>query len=435
MRNFVLICIDCLRYDFLKRSLQSSRFLSNLSESDTLFFESAYTTAPWTYPATNSMLTGLYPHNHGACHRGIYRNSVKEPWPSTLNSKVPTIFSELKGYGFYTLGISTIFWALNENCEYHGCDRIIREWVIKSFAETYEKEIKKNPFFAYLHLCDLHRPFDLDLAVKHSSEPIQLMEGIDEWDIRPHLDDSNKASQFKANKVRLYFALIDYVFAQIGELIEFLLQKNIFDDTTIIITADHGEEFWDHEEFQRQHYDCGYRSKTADHGEEFWDHEEFQRQHYDCGYRSKQEWLIGTGHGQTLFNEIVHVPLILINPKFHLDSEAVSLPVSLVDIYPTVLEILGIEVRSNLDGRSLLKPIADRKILVENTLYGFERKAMIHGSVKHIYSPYEDHFAVCDLLSDPFEKHPKMERADSHIRAMLDCLFAHQDQYFQGELQ
>ena len=419
MRNFILICIVCLRYDFLKRSLQSSRFLSNLLESDSFFFESAYTTAPWTYPATNSMLTGLYPHNHGACHRGIYRNSVKEPWPSTLDSNVSTIFTELKGYGFYTLGISTIFWALNENCEHHGCDRIIRseeqdvfyknvkaEWVIKSFAETYEKEIKKNPFFAYLHLCDLHRPFDLDLAVKHSSEPIQLMEGIDEWDIRPHLDDSNKASQCKANKVRLYFALIDYVFAQIGELIEFLLQKNIFDDTIIIITADHGEEFWDHEEFQRQHY--------------------------DCGYRSKQEWLIGTGHGQTLFNEIVHVPLILINPKFHMDSEAVSLPVSLVDIYPTVLEILGIEARSNLDGRSLLKPIADRKIFVESTLYGFERKAMIQGSVKHIYSPYEDHFAVCDLSSDPFEKHPKMEGANSHIRAMLDRLFAHQDQYFQG---
>ena len=410
MRNFIVICIDCLRYDFFKKYLTTSDTFFKELNTDTLFFESAYTTAPWTYPATNSILTGLYPHHHGARHEGIYRHTVKDPWPSKLNDNIPNIFSALKPYGYYSLGISTIFWALNENCDYQGCDSIIRseeqdvfyknikaEWVIDSFKNKVKEKAVNKSFIAYLHFCDLHRPFDIDVALKHITEPVEVLEGVEEWDLRPYLNDPGKLANFKAGKQKLYFALIDYVFNQIHELINFLMDVNVFDDTTIIITSDHGEEFWDHKDFQIKNY--------------------------DCGLRSQKKWLAGTGHGHTLFNEIIHVPLTMINPTFKLEPELLFTPVSLVDIFPTILDIAKIEERYDLDGNSLLHPSLHRELLIESTLYGFERKAILQDHVKHVYSPYENHFTVFNLLSDPIEEHPDEKPSIPTIKSKLDYLF------------
>lgn len=377
---------------------------------NSIVFESAFTTSPWTHPASNSLLTGLYPHNHGARHRGRYRRTVRDPWPSPLSESSSTIFTHLKSAGYYTLGISTIFWALNEKCTYTGCDKIIRsekqdlsyrnikaEWVMKVFEDIFKNEIRQKSFFAYLHLSDLHRPFDLQLALDNSIEPIQLLKGIEEWHLEPYLHEPDNITCFKANKIKLYNALISYVLKQIDRLVEFLDRQDMLSNTTIIITADHGEEFWDHEEFQKEHY--------------------------DCGYRSQKQWLIGTGHGHTLFNELTHIPLLLINPGFSMQDSDAQLPVSLVDIYPTILEIAGIEVEQLPDGVNLKTPSCQREILIESTLYGYEKKAVVRGSQKYIYSPYEDHFAAYDLASDPSEECADMTTENPAVRSHLDYIF------------
>lgn len=412
MYNFIVICIDCLRFDSFKKKYEEGLFLNNIINKHGFSFEKAYTTSPWTYPSTNSILTGLYPHKHGAYQEAIYKERVTKPWPSKLNSKIPTIFSELKKYGYYNLGISTIFWTLNENCDYSGCDKIIRteeqnvfykntkaEWVVDTFINAHNSEIKTNQFFAYLHLIDLHRPYDLDLALKHSTEPIEIMDGIDEWDIRPYLNDPENETKFKNNKIKIYNALINYLDTQIQRLIEFLTARKIFDNTFIIITADHGEEFWDHLEFEQQHYSCGKKSNDE------W-------------------WLLGTGHGHTLFNELIHVPLIIINPDLAVDNKVAKSPVSIVDIYPTIMDILGVEPGMELDGKSLLKYHPQREILVESTLYGFERKAMLRDSLKYIHSPHENHFVRYDLSGDPLELNPFMNPPDDEIRLKLQSLYS-----------
>ncbi len=412
MYNFIIICIDCLRYDRIS-DLRLTPFLAGLVEEFGFSFENTYTSAPWTYPATNSILTGLYPHNHGAFQEGIYRQGVKDPWPLALSSDIPTLFSDLKRYGYFNLGISTLYWALNEKCQYSGVDRIIRseeqdvfyknvksEWVIDSFMEVYSHQIKNNRFFAFLHLCDLHRPYDLDIASQYAKEPIEIMKGIEDWDIRPYLNNPHEASRFKKNKLKLYDALISYIDFQLKRLVEFLMDKNIFDNTIIIITADHGEEFWDHLEFEQQNY--------------------------SCGRKSEEYWLMGTGHGHTLFNEIIHVPLIFINPYLKGFANYLTYPASTIDIFPTIMNIAGIEGSQNrvIDGISLFENPIKRELLAESILYGFERKAIINGNMKFIYSPYENHFVAFDLSKDPFELNALTDPLNNKIKSNLDKLYS-----------
>lgn len=213
-RNFVIICVDCLRCDCvaLEASLTSS--LAPTLQNADVFFEHAYSAAPWTYPATNSILTGRYPRNHGAWHHTPYRERVSEPWPDPMAPAVPTLFSLLGPIGCYTLGVSTIYWALNQRCPYNEIDKIVRtedqnvfykntkaEWVFGRFLEAYDEEIRGAPFCAYLHLIDLHRPYDLELAQQHSVGPLEIVEGLDEWDIQRLKDVDPYGVQVAANPV------------------------------------------------------------------------------------------------------------------------------------------------------------------------------------------------------------------------------------------
>lgn len=411
MYNFMVICIDCLRYDYSK-SLLRARSLSEAVKQHGIWYENAYTTSPWTYPATNSLLTGIYPRHHGARHEGVYRENAIEPWPAGLNPHIPTIFSELKRHGYYTLGVSTIYWSLNPRSEYKDCDRIVRseeqevfykntkaEWVVDAFTQTYETEIRGAPFFAYLHLIDLHRPYDLGIAISNCPDSVEVLDGIAEWDIRRYLCDERDATRFKRNKVKLYNGLVHYIGSQVSRLIQFLKQRGIFNRTVLVITADHGEEFWDHTDFEIANY---------------W-----------CGLKSSRDWLLGTGHGHTMFNELVHVPLILISPAIARAGSVQSLPVSIVDVFPTLLEMIGAEPSGSVDGRSLLNPDqTDREILVESILYGFEKKALIHGSMKYISCPWEVQLTAYDLLADPTEMNALSDfRHSAKITSKLQALF------------
>lgn len=386
MKNYIVICIDCLRYDYSDKLITLNSFNDRL-----LKFNRAYSTAPWTYPSTNSILTGLYPYNHGAIQTRQYKVGVQDPWPRPLNDNVPTLFSELKKHGYYTFGISTIFWALNEQCQYEGADHIIRseeqdifyknvkaEWVI----DKCKSEIKecKAPFFSYLHLSDLHRPYDLNIATECSSDKIDLLGGIEEWDIRPYSNHSEFNQLFKTNKRELYANLIKYIDMQLRDLIQFLIESNRFNNTTFFITSDHGEEFWEHQAFETEHY--------------------------DCGRKSRENWLLGTGHGHTLFEEIIHVPLFVLNPEFNVKDHQINIPVSLIDIFPTIMKVVDGKSKREVDGIPFDDNVPDRCLLSERTLYGYERKALIKDNRKYIASPFEDNYIMFDNAMDPFDKQP-----------------------------
>ena len=127
----------------------------------------------------------------------------------------------------------------------------------------------------------------------------------------------------------------------------------------------------------------------SDHGEEFWEH---------GGYE----------HGHTLFDEVLRVPLVIRAPG--LTRREVSAPVSLIDITPTVLDLLGMSF-DGLDGRSL-RPLAtdaaeeegffNRDLAIGRPLYGRERWGVISGDQK--YTVHEGRQALFNTATDPVER-------------------------------
>ena len=394
MRNIALFVVDCLRYDdskILEEALAKS--VSNLGSYRLNVFEDCYSSSSWTYPSTNSILTGLYPHAHGAKQSNKYKHSVREPWPDRLLPNKSNIFRALKSSNYTTIGISTIFWALNKLCDYGEIDYLLRSekqdldyrnvpasWVINN-AERIIGKIDNKPWFMYAHLADLHRPYDLTIAQAHSPFEIEILDGLEAWDFVAYTTDPHKLALFKQSKRTLYRALILYIADQINSFIQFLDYCGNLVNTTIVITADHGEEFWDHE------------------------HEE--KAYYNCGYRSESDHQLGIGHGHTLYNELIHVPLIVINPPNHFKTSKNLDIVSHVDIYPTILEIAGIKHTNTGHGYSLYSSTHHNTLLSEAILYGFEKKALISSSQKVILSPYEGLLEIYERPGDNSEKMPE----------------------------
>ena len=108
--------------------------------------------------------------------------------------------------------------------------------------------------------------------------------------------------------IKLYDAEIMYVDSHIGKLLRKLDELGIKDDTLIIITADHGEEFYEHGSF---------------------------------------------GHSETLYQEIIRVPLMIYYPK-EFEPQRIEKRVSLVDVFPTILDTLQIEIPEDVEGISML---------------------------------------------------------------------------------
>jgi arylsulfatase A-like enzyme len=149
----------------------------------------------------------------------------------------------------------------------------------------------------------------------------------------------------------------------------------------------------------------------SDHGEEFWEHESVER---DAAQDPRGFY--GFGHGQSLFQELLHIPLLAWIPGARgARHEPV---VSLVDVYPSVLTWLGLDSeQSDAAGRVLptsRRAIAqpDRVIYSSGIAYGPSAISARSGDLKSIFAPRTDRFAYYDLAADPGEHAPLPDRSD-----------------------
>jgi arylsulfatase A-like enzyme len=136
----------------------------------------------------------------------------------------------------------------------------------------------------------------------------------------------------------------------------------------------------------------------GDHGEEFWEHGGFE-------------------HGHTLYDELLRVPLVIDGPG--IDSVRVAAPVSLLDIAPTVLELVGVDA-PEMDGTSLVaaargdadarEALRARKQAFGRTLYGMERWGVLDGREK--WSTSEGRETLFDVAIDPTESTNVARKAD-----------------------
>ncbi|WP_255679380.1 sulfatase family protein [Haladaptatus salinisoli] len=335
-------------------------------------YANAVSAAPWTFPSVPSLLTGKYPHEHGATFTDNFRNFDTGNLPGALDDKVYTLSELFAGSGYDTYFSSAIVTAsLPINGRFgqiHVNHNASAERMINDFMNWWKSCDNR---FGYLHLGDLHQPLHIP-----DKQPFGVIdEGLESligWDFRNESESNGDFEYYREQRVKLYDTILAEVDRQIERLIEFLRTRDELEETIVVVVGDHGEEFWEHAA------------------------REYEQYHDPRGF-------YGVGHGHSLFEPAIRVPLI-----FHFPSEISDLPqrISTVEIAPRILR--EAIVRSDNDvlrhvGTDF-EPDSDI-ILSEGIGYGYDKKSLYKGDYKLIHSINEEETDfLFDLSEDPSEK-------------------------------
>jgi arylsulfatase A-like enzyme len=408
----ILISIDTLRPDHLGlygHERFTSPILDGLAAESTVF-DDASSTAPWTLPAHASLLTGLHPLEHRVVTAG-----------NKLPDDVPTIAAMLRARGFWTAAVVNSTWlrqttyALTRDfdeflwVQENPTQRSPSTWVTDQ-AIDWLGDLDGRPSFLFVHYYDVHS----DYAALPSYErlfvtPYQGEADGTSWQLaiagfpsefldfcarefapeyckrslpneRRVIDASTERVEFDESDIRhleqLYDAGIRQLDAELGRLFSFLRGSGLMEQTLLIVTSDHGEEFMEHGNVE---------------------------------------------HSRSQYQEMLRVPLLVRGPGVARGLR-VSAPVSLIDIAPTILAFLGSSPPQRLDGLDLAPLWSDGETAAfwERFLYGeasrglgwaalgFEDIFAVHRSVRRgrykLY--YESHgptLKLFDLEADPAE--------------------------------
>jgi arylsulfatase A-like enzyme len=405
--NVLLISIDTLRADHLGSYGDKHGLTPHLDQlaHDGVVFEQTITSSPWTLPAIVSLFTGLYPRHHGA---GSIANRLDPLGRSPLPAGTWTLTGELREHGYRTQAIVTnpylalryglgggfdgyenvtieseAFLAFNQTTaerllELVRPDLIVgdRGEVVSAKARQWLSGVGAEPFFLWLHYIDPHPPYSRAGVTQHKSFRSDSL-------LAPAADvpeattlTSPDVARLRSGEIRLspeqkeavhalYRAEVASVDQAVGAVLEAIDQAGLRERTLVICVADHGEEFWDHG---------------------------------------------GVEHGHTVYEELVHVPLLMRWPG-HLEAGTrIDAVTRIIDLAPTVLELLGMAAPA-LDGKSLLPLLRgeeqpQRIALSENLLFAEERVGLRTARYKYvrwdtgkeeIYNLEADPEELCDL--------------------------------------
>jgi arylsulfatase len=319
--NVVFVTVDTLRADHLScygYPRPTSPFLDSLAAEGTRVADAA-AAASWTKPATGTILTGLYPSRHGALYHGSLlhlpegKQTLAEAFQELGYVTAGFVANpNLKRVFAFDRGFDTYFDSPVEDTVTLACIRgsgfgaILMTLLRHQFNWNYENDframnrevlawVEKNhrqPFFLYAHYIDPHIPYDPPAAYREQFAQDHGWVFFNERKRRVGID--------------LYDGEIRYTDDGLKELVTRLEQLEAWENTLFVLTSDHGEEFFEH------------------------------------GY---------IGHGFSLYQGVVHVPLILRGPGVPAGAVHAE-PVEIVDLAATVLSLAGRERVDFGDGTS-----------------------------------------------------------------------------------
>jgi len=373
--NLILIIIDCLRADHLSCLGYSKRTTPNLDKlaGAGVLFSQAISVSHWTAPSFISLFTSTYPLMYGGKlfvtnRGGTITQALKEhgyataafhsnPWLSsywgyhrgfdTFDDGIPkniskSILSRPRKLGKKIIGnngklyefLSEIYNALV------GCPYIKGEDLNKK-AISWLHDNQDN-FFLWMHYMDVHQPYlptkgVSSLFKKQHIAKLNKKAGQCVWShyLELHERTNSKLAGLSPKELKeiiaLYDARVSYVDDMIDSLLRMLKQSSILNNTFVIITADHGQQFMEHGNY---------------------------------------------GHRFCLYDELIRVPLIIFGPG--LKSNVISQQISLLDLAPTILDILKLEKPNTFLGDSLL-PLIDGCSL-EDRKFGAISEADMRGT-------------------------------------------------------
>ena len=371
--NVLLVTVDCLRRDRLSAygyPRQTTPFLDSLLEG-ALHCSSSHSAAPWTAPSVASLLTGLYPHSHGAgLLGGELKNLTRQNLPTSLSADIPILPDMLPGYSSAAfIGVWSAVLPLRgrlgeEHLMEKDAPKLVR-------AASKWMRAQEGPFFCWVHLGDAHDPLEPPRHLRDVFGPVDH-KAARGWAFTGRDDDvsSEAFENYRADRVRLYDACVrgaDEALAALWQGLEPVTR----DRTILTVTSDHGEEMWEHRDAE-------------------------------LAFFADPRGLAGVGHGHNLFQVHLLVPLIVTGPG--ITAAAVDANTSSVDVLPTILEAAGNPATPTaLDGHSLLSIPDDRPVVAEGIAYGHAKKSVVLGDHKLLSSPLDGYEQVFKLGKDRTE--------------------------------
>jgi arylsulfatase A-like enzyme len=326
--NVLLIVMDTVRaqdlslYGYIRKT---SPQLENVAQSGIIFTQ-AYATSSWTLPSHGSIFMGRWPHELSA------------GWFKPLDNTYPTLAEVFADHGYNTAGfiantllcsyedglnrgfihyedytitpsqiifspsiVHYIIWKLYPVI---GETKIYQPKTAKDVNDSFLRWLSSNndrPFYAFLNYFDAHSPYQppKPFDSKFSDNERRANSGV-----VPKLKWSPQEVQADLDA---YDGTIAYIDEQVGQLVNELEKRKILENTLLVITSDHGEEFGEHKLFE---------------------------------------------HGNNLYIQSLHVPLIIIFPSKAPAGKNITTPVSLREIPATILDLTDMRDNSKFPGTS-----------------------------------------------------------------------------------
>ncbi|MFT5287822.1 MAG: arylsulfatase A-like enzyme [Planctomycetota bacterium] len=478
--NVILLLVDTMRADHFLDPEQrvDTPNLDSLAE-DGVSFTKAFSHAPMTLPAHTSIFSSQLPDATGIV---LNRQQVPE--------RLPLLAEYLQSEGYATSAVVSI-WTLGNRTGTYGIERGFEHYdrnylgLLPPAPITQERmlpELRRlaaldQPFFLFAHYSDPHLPYNVHDDSVFRSATIKLDDGLIAelpiskmtlWEHEiilppgPHVLDLSSEFPFRydsdlgfddsvvrllppqandfvpgmrgsrsfrrivtrwenltdtpqpiqaslwlgeepshAEKLQRYPGEVEYVDGFVGELLNELKTLNLYDDSLILFTSDHGEALGEHD---------------------WW------------------------GHNQNLYDELLHIPLVLKLPIQHAKATALQSNASSIanhiDLAPTILDVLGLAPLPGQVGFSLVDdkrtsppvnfaathlPLAEGSS--ESAKRGDDLVSLRDQKYKLIYTRSSDRFEMIDLVKDPkeltdvFSSHGEERRAwQEQLRAAANRL-------------
>ncbi len=348
--NIIIISIDSLRADHVGCYGYYRNTTPNIDAfgKDAVLFKYAFSNGPSTIRSISAFCSSKYNSKHF-----IVKFPGQNMDIAILNPHYPTLPQLLKKEGYTTYFISDVssifyikgfkkgfdaFTEIKGNAS-GGLTKTSLEWIGKN---------KKAPFFVWLHYYGPHHPYlpnkasEITVPLKEKDKILSFAKyAEEEFGVLPYyLREEGKSNlNYYINNYDGKILLTD---EYIGSVLNEIKKLGFYNNSLIVITADHGEEFGEHNKY--------------------------------CG------------HGWSVYNALLHVPLLIKMPNQKFAGKVINENVSLLDVVPTILHILNVK-KLDFDGETLLSIINNSEKRRSKFIYsssGYFLTAIIYNEWKLI---------------------------------------------------
>jgi len=363
--NIFLISVDTLSSLHMSLYGYHRKTTPNINQfaHDSVVFLNAFSNSSWTVTSHMSLFTSLHEHQHRVEERAEYdiKNQelirVKPPAIYPLSYNVPFLIEDLSNK-FVTLSynggvkVDALFGFYRGFDLYWSNDDLFSPKASAVMFDEAKDKLIKSEFpkaFYFLHTYHVHAPHNpqtefLDKIPRETS--------IEKFDFNTDLGGNRCIfrevdQEFTEDIKALYDAEIIGFDHYFGEFINFLKKNNFYENSMIILTSDHGEEFFEH-----------------------------------------KRW----AHGSDLYNEQIKIPMLIKFPENDFKGKKIRENVSLQDILPTIMDFYNVKYSNNIRGHSLIPLIKRDKTLdrhIVSSIYKFKSFELLPGKIAVIKDKYK----------------------------------------------